>query len=320
MLLHDQGGDARLLRRRHDVQREREGVGVLRSVRALRPVGFEAVHIDTGGVDQVGVDRGLQGVGHRAVGGAVRRVANLAGNARHDVVVFPRPAVDDGGGVAGTADGVQIVAELHILRPVYDAVGVAAGGAAIESGDQAVGRIEGAVDILGDVGQLGVVRVEEGEVARLQVILPHPIEIHLRVVGNVPRVVVIGIAGVHPADVGAIAPELDHGLDELVQPAAREHALILHLHRGEALLVAVAQKAALLAHRVYELLLRVYGQRLFHQTPHGVERGVGRSEGRGRVVHPAVALDEREVRRSSRASANWKSKNNAWFHTRPPGR
>ena len=65
------------------------------------------------------------------------------------------------------ANGVQVVAELHVRRPVYDAVCVAAGGAAIEPGDQAVGRVEGAVDILGDVGQLGVVRVEEGKVARL---------------------------------------------------------------------------------------------------------------------------------------------------------
>ena len=99
----------------------------------------------------------------------------------------------------------------------------------------------------------------------------------------------IGIAGVHPPDVGW--PLLQNSTMDSMNSFKRLRVstrFILGLHRGKALLIAVAQKSALLAHRVYVFLLRVYGQRLFHQTPHGVQVHI--RQGEGAETHQLIRL------------------------------
>ena len=138
-------------------------------------------------------------------------------------------------------------------------------------GDEAGGRIAGAVH-LGDVGEHRVVRAEEGEVARLEVILPDPCKVALCIVGDVTPVVIVGINSVHPPDVGGgRGPILAH--QRINSPSARRVSTRSASTGIAAMLSRAPSPRKAPFSRVgvsRNCSLRADGQQVFHQIPHSV--------------------------------------------------
>ncbi len=131
--------------------------------------------------------------------------------------------------------------------------------------------------IAADVLELLPVSREKLPVAGFHEVIPDPGKVGLRKIRDVPATVVVRIDRVHPAPIDGPGPIPFHRVEIFDERPLGQSPLVENGHGDVALNRGIAEETALFtSRRVHELFLRTGKKRVFHQFPHGIERGVRR--------------------------------------------